>query len=58
MALGANAGDVVRMVLSGTSRNVGAGLLAGALLCFGFDTVASQWLMESSRDPLAALRHE
>ena len=33
MALGARARDVVRMVLSGTFWNVGAGLLAGVLLC-------------------------
>jgi predicted permease len=52
MALGARARDVVRMVLSGTSRNVGAGLLAGAVLCLVVDSIASQWLMESSRDPL------
>ena len=37
MALGAKARDVVRMVLSGTSWNVGAGLLAGVLLCLIFD---------------------
>jgi ABC-type antimicrobial peptide transport system permease subunit len=52
MALGARARDVVRMVLSGTSVNVGAGLLAGVLLCLIFDNVASQWVTESSRDPL------
>ena len=52
MALGARARDVVRMVLSGTSWNVGAGLLAGVLLCLVFDNVASQWVTESSRDPL------
>ena len=52
MALGARALDVVRMVLSGTSWNVGAGLLAGVLLCVIFDKVASQWVTESSRDPV------
>jgi len=52
MALGARARDVVRMVLSGTSWNVGAGLLAGVLLCLIFDKVASRWVTESSRDPL------
>ena len=52
MALGARARDVVRMVLSGTSWNVGAGLLAGVLLCLIFDNVASRWVTESSRDPL------
>jgi putative ABC transport system permease protein len=52
LALGARARDVVRIVLSGTSWNVGAGLLAGVLLCLGFDKLASQWVTESSRDPL------
>ena len=28
------------------------GLLAGVLLCLVFDKVASQWVTESSRDPL------
>jgi ABC-type antimicrobial peptide transport system permease subunit len=40
------------MVLSGTSLNVGVGLIAGVLLCLIFDNVASQWVTESSRDPL------
>jgi predicted permease len=51
MALGARTRDVVRMVLSGTSRDVGGGLVAGVLLCLIFDTLASQWVTESSRDP-------
>jgi ABC-type lipoprotein release transport system permease subunit len=42
----------VRMVLSGTSWNVGAGLLAGVLLCLAFDNLASRWVTESSRDPV------
>jgi putative ABC transport system permease protein len=52
MALGARARDVVRMVLSGTSWNVGVGLLAGVVLCLVFDNVASRWVTESSRDPV------
>jgi putative ABC transport system permease protein len=52
MALGARARDVVRMVLSGTSWNVGAGLVAGVLLCLAFDDIASRWVTESARDPL------
>jgi ABC-type lipoprotein release transport system permease subunit len=51
MALGARARDVVRMVVSGTSWNVGAGLAAGLLLCLAFDRMASEWVTESSRDP-------
>ena len=52
IALGARARDVVRMVVWGTSWHVGSGLLAGLLLCLIFDSVASRWLAESSRDPL------
>ena len=52
MALGARARDVVRMVLSGTFWNIGAGLFAGVLLCVAFDKVSSRWVTESSRDPL------
>lgn len=52
MALGAKAPDIVRMVLSGASWSVGAGLLAGGMLCLIFDSAASQWVTESSRDPL------
>lgn len=52
MALGARTGDVVRMVLSSTSWNVGVGLAGGVVLCVALDTLASQWLTESSRDPV------
>src|SRR5437773_8700409 len=52
MALGAKARDVVRMVLSATSLNVGAGVLVGVTLCLAFDRIASQWVTESARDPL------
>ena len=52
MALGARARDVVRIVLRGTSWNVGAGLLAGVLLCLVLDNVAARWVTESLRDPL------
>jgi predicted permease len=52
LALGARTRDVVRIVLSGTSWNVGAGLVAGVLLCVGFDKIASRWVTESSRDPV------
>ncbi len=52
MALGAHARDVVGMVLSGTSWNVAAGLVAGVALSLAFDKIASQWVTESSRDPL------
>ena len=40
------------MVMSGTTWNVAAGLVAGLVLCLIFDKLASQWVAESSRDPL------
>ena len=40
------------MVLSGTSWNVAAGIGAGVLLCVIFDKLASDWVIESSRDPM------
>src|SRR5437667_1106665 len=52
MALGANAADVFRIVLSSTAVNVGGGLAAGLLLSIAFDKLATKWVMESSRDPL------
>jgi ABC-type antimicrobial peptide transport system permease subunit len=52
MALGARAWDVVRLVLSGTWLNVGAGVAVGLVLCLVFDRLARQWLTESSRDPV------
>jgi predicted permease len=52
MALGAKSSDVFRIVMSSTAINVGAGVLAGLLLCVAFDKLATKWVMESSRDPL------
>jgi putative ABC transport system permease protein len=52
MALGANAADVSRLVLSSTAVNVGAGVAAGMLLCIAFNKLAIKWVMESSRNPL------
>jgi predicted permease len=52
MALGAKAGDVVRIVLAATAVNVGAGLAAGLVLSLIFDKVAVKWVTESSQDPL------
>jgi predicted permease len=52
MALGAQARDVVRMVLSSTTGTLAAGLGVGVLLSIGLDKIASQWVTESSRDPI------
>jgi predicted permease len=52
MALGAGAGDVVRIVLATTYFSVGAGLAAGLGLSLIFDRIAAKWVSESSRDPI------
>jgi predicted permease len=52
IALGAKARDVVRIVLSATLLNVGAGLATGIVLSLIFDSLAAKWVTESSRDPL------
>ncbi len=52
MALGAKAGDVVRIVLAATFVNVGVGLAAGLALSAAFDRIAAKWVTESSRDPM------
>lgn len=52
MALGAKARDVVKIVLSSTLVNVGAGLAVGLVLSVIIDSIASKWVTESSRDPL------
>jgi putative ABC transport system permease protein len=52
MALGAKASDIFRIVLSSTSVNVGAGLLAGILVSAIFGKFATKWVNESSRNPL------
>lgn len=52
MALGAKASDIFRIVLSSTTINVGAGVLAGILLSVIFGKFATKWVNESSRNPL------
>jgi len=51
MALGARSSDVFRIVFSSTAINVGAGLVAGLLLCIAFNKLSTRWVMESSRNP-------
>jgi predicted permease len=52
MALGAKAADVFRLVLSSTAMSLGAGLAAGLILSIAFNKFSTQWVSESSRDPL------
>jgi predicted permease len=52
MALGAKAGDVIRIVLSSTAIQVGSGVLAGVVLSVAFHKLATKWVTESSLDPV------
>ena len=52
MALGAKAGDVLRLVFSSTATNVAGGVAAGVLLSIAFDKLATKWVTQSSRDPM------
>jgi ABC-type antimicrobial peptide transport system permease subunit len=50
MALGAEAADLFRLVLSSTTRSVGAGLFVGLTLAVAFSKLAARWINEPSRD--------
>src|SRR5689334_7511982 len=52
MALGAQTGDVMRIVLSSTALQLGSGVAAGIALSVAFNKLATKWVTESSRDPL------
>jgi putative ABC transport system permease protein len=55
MALGARRRDVVGIVFTSTSIDVGAGIAAGLALSFALDKIEAKWVTESSRDPLLLL---
>src|SRR5207302_4550561 len=52
MALGAEAGDVIRIVLSSTAIQVSSGVAAGIALSVAVNKLATKWVTESSRDPM------
>ena len=52
MALGARRLDVLRIVFRATVVTVGIGLLTGVVLSVALDRVATQWITETSHDPL------
>ena len=52
MALGAEAADVIRIVLSSTAIQVSSGVAAGIALSVAFNKLATKWVTESSRDPM------
>jgi ABC-type lipoprotein release transport system permease subunit len=55
MALGAQRGDVLRMVFTSTLWSVGSGIGAGWALTLGLNTVLAQWAKGNSRDPAILL---
>jgi putative ABC transport system permease protein len=52
MALGAQPGDVLRLVFRSTAASVGAGLGAGVILSLVLARVFTKWTQETTRDPL------
>jgi ABC-type antimicrobial peptide transport system permease subunit len=52
MALGAQSGDVLRLVFRSTAASVGAGLGAGVILSLVLARVFTKWTQETTRDPL------
>ena len=52
MALGAESGDVLRLVFASTAASVGAGLALGLILSLILARVSAIWIQETSRDPL------
>ncbi len=51
MALGAQPGDVLRLVLGSTSVTVGLGLVVGVALSFALSRVTSSWMEQAAADP-------
>lgn len=52
MALGAQSGDVLRLVFRSTAASIGAGLAAGVILSLILARVFATWTQETTRDPL------
>src|SRR5207237_1403051 len=52
MALGAEAGDVIRIVLSSTAIQVSSGVAAGIALSVAFNKLAAKWVTASSAEPM------
>jgi predicted permease len=51
MALGAQPGDVLRLVLRSTALTVGCGLAVGVALSYALSRVVSNWTKQTSSDP-------
>jgi predicted permease len=55
MALGAQRGDVMRVVFASTLGSVGFGILAGLALTLAMNKILAKWAQGNSRDPLLLL---
>jgi hypothetical protein len=52
MALGAQRGHVLRLVLASTAMNIGTGVLAGVVLALAMNTLLATWVDGNLRDPI------
>ncbi len=55
MALGAQRGDVMRVVFASTLMSVGVGILAGLVLTLAMNTILGKWAQGNSHDPILLL---
>ncbi len=55
MALGAQRGDVLRIVFASTVVSVGSGLLAGVTLTLALNKILEKWAQGNARDPVILL---
>jgi len=55
MALGAQRGNVLRIVFASTLVSVGSGILAGVALALALNTILAKWAQGNSRDPVILL---
>jgi predicted permease len=55
MALGAERGDVMRVVFASTLGIVGIGILAGLVLTLSMNTILAKWAQGNSHDPMLLL---
>ena len=55
MALGAQRGDVMRVVFASTLGSVGIGILAGLALTLAMNTILAKWAQGNSHDPMLLL---
>jgi ABC-type antimicrobial peptide transport system permease subunit len=55
MALGAQRGDVLRIVFRSTLGSVGTGAAAGLALSLALNTMIEQWAKGNARDPVVLL---